>query len=72
MKPNEVKMKSLINQRGQVAVEYVLLLLVGVTIWITLVTQLVSRNPQKPGVIINKWQQILEMIGADDAADPGP
>ncbi len=54
------------NNRGQVAVEYVLLLAVGVFIWITLVSQLVSRNPQKPGMVINKWQQILQLIGSDE------
>lgn len=68
MNPHEVKMNPphALNESGQVAVEYVLLLVFGVTIWIMLVSQLVSRNPKQPGLVINKWQQIIQFIGTDD------
>jgi hypothetical protein len=48
-----------------VAVEYVLLIIVGVTVWITLVRTLVSRDPNSPGVVVAKWQQIIQFVGQD-------
>jgi hypothetical protein len=54
-------------EAGQVAVEYILLLAVGVAIWLVVMNGLVSRNPQSPGVVIKKWQQIIEVIGKDHA-----
>ena len=53
------------NEQGQVAVEYVLLLAVGVTIWLMLVNLLVSRNPDKPGLVVNKWQEIINVVAED-------
>lgn len=53
------------NQKGQVAVEYVLLLIVGVAIWLALVNGLMSRNPNSPGMIIKKWSEIIQVIGQD-------
>ena len=53
------------GSRGQVAVEYVLLLIVGVAIWLMLVTSLVSRNPDSPGMIVKKWAEIIGFIGTD-------
>lgn len=58
---------SLQSQNGQVAVEYILLLAVGVAIWLVVMNGLVSRNPQSPGLVIKKWQQIIEVIGKDRA-----
>lgn len=53
------------SQNGQVAVEYVLLLVVGVTIWLTLVKAFVSRDPNSPGMVVKKWQQIVQFVGQD-------
>jgi hypothetical protein len=53
------------DERGQVAVEYILLLITGVTIWLLLVSSLVSRNPDSPGMVVKKWHQIIEWIGQD-------
>jgi uncharacterized membrane protein len=63
MNKHEVKIK---NQKGQVAVEYILLLVFGVGLWMVLVSNLVSRNPQTPGPIIRKWVQVLNFIGSDE------
>lgn len=57
------------NQSGQIVLEYVLLLMVGVTIAALFTTLLVSRNPQSPGMLIAKWVQIINVIGADPADD---
>ncbi len=50
---------------GQVAVEYILLLIVGIAIWLLLVNGLVSRNSESPGAVTAKWNQIIQMIGSD-------
>ena len=57
------------GQSGQIIVEYLLLLLVAVAVAALLVNGLVSRNPDSPGIIIKKWQQILQVIGSDHAGD---
>jgi uncharacterized protein (UPF0333 family) len=62
---NSVDVKSIKNNRGQVAVEYILLLIVGVTIWLMLVSQLVSRNQNTPGPIIREWMALINFIGSD-------
>ena len=53
------------SNKGQVAVEYILLLAVGVMIWLMLVKGLVSRDPNSPGMIIKKWTEIIQFIGED-------
>jgi uncharacterized protein (UPF0333 family) len=57
--------KSRLGQRGQVAVEYILLLVVGVMVWLILVNQLVSRDSNSPGLVVQKWYQIIQFIGSD-------
>lgn len=56
------------NKKGQIVVEYVLLLVIAVSLAALLISQLVSRNPDSPGLLINKWQSILKVI-ADDIPD---
>jgi hypothetical protein len=59
------KSRPLANQKGQIVVEYVLLLVIGVSIAALLVSQLTSRNPDNPGVLVSKWNEILVAIGSD-------
>ena len=54
------------RQAGQVVVEYVLLLSIGVGIAILITTQLVKKDPAEPGAIIAKWQEIRKFIAEDD------
>lgn len=56
------------NQKGQIVVEYVLLLVVAVSISALLVSELVSRNPEDPGILVSKWHAILKVVG-DDVPD---
>ncbi|MFS4460774.1 hypothetical protein [Bdellovibrio sp. HCB2-146] len=56
------------NQRGQIVVEYVLLLVIAVGLAALLVSQLVNRDPDNPGVLVSKWHKILMVIG-DDVPD---
>ena len=61
-----------LNQRGQIVLEYVLLLVVAVAMAALLTTTLVSRNPESTGMIVLKWYQIIQTIGADPADDLAP
>ena len=57
------------RQRGQIVVEYVLLLVVGVSMAILITRAMVWRSEESPGFLIAKWRQILELVGADFADD---
>jgi len=50
---------------GQLLVEYVLLIFVVVVIASLLTKSLVGRGEGSSGLIINKWSQMIEMVGAD-------
>jgi len=51
--------------RGQIVIEYVLLLIIAVSIALLITSLLVSRDPDNPGFLINKWSQIINLIGND-------
>lgn len=53
------------RSRGQVIVEYVLLILISVSIAALVIRQLGSRNPEQPGLIIVKWQEVLQAVAKD-------
>ena len=53
------------NRRGQVLVEYLLLLVIAVGIVTILTRQLVSRSEDNPGMIIKAWDGILKSISND-------
>ncbi|AHZ85219.1 hypothetical protein AB1A81_12485 [Bdellovibrio bacteriovorus] len=56
------------NKRGQIVVEYVLLLVLAVSLAALLVSRLVSREEGNEGILVAKWQNILQVI-ADDLPD---
>jgi len=53
------------NRRGQVIVEYVLLMVIAVAVAALLTRELVSRDQESPGVLVQKWNDILKTIGED-------
>ena len=53
------------NQKGQIVVEYVLLLVIAVGLAALLMSQLVDRDPDSPGVLVARWHQILQAVGND-------
>lgn len=65
------KGQSQLAQSGQVVVEYVLLLVVGVSIAILITTLMVNRSPDNPGFLVKKWRQIVETIAQDKTEDLG-
>ncbi|PIS10507.1 MAG: hypothetical protein COT73_08975 [Bdellovibrio sp. CG10_big_fil_rev_8_21_14_0_10_47_8] len=56
------------NSKGQIVVEYVLLLTIAITMAMIIVSLLVKRDtddPENSGALIRKWRQIQETIGND-------
>ena len=69
---SQCRRKALKGQRanGQIIVEYVLLLVVAVSIALLITSTLVSRNPDNPGFLISRWDKIIRFIGLDQADEP--
>lgn len=62
----------LARQHGQIVVEYVLLLVVGVSVAALITTTMVSRNPNSPGFLVKKWMDMIKLVGEDTADDLKP
>jgi hypothetical protein len=60
-----MKTKALTNRRGQIVVEYVLLLVIAVAVAALITKELVRRDPDSPGILIKKWDDILKEVGKD-------
>jgi hypothetical protein len=60
---------TLAQSGGQIVVEYVLLLVVGVSLAALITTTVVSRNPENPGFLIRKWIDLIKLVGEDTADD---
>lgn len=53
------------SQRGQIVFEFVLLLVISITIATMVSKRLVSRSPDEPGFLISAWSRITQSIGND-------
>ena len=55
------------NQKGQIVLEYVLILVVTVALASTIVSTMVKRsdNEDERGFIINSWSQLIDIIASD-------
>jgi hypothetical protein len=53
------------SQRGQIVFEFVLLLVVSITIATMVSKRLVNRDPEEPGFLIAAWGRISQSIGSD-------
>ncbi|MBK9323613.1 MAG: hypothetical protein IPM97_11840 [Bdellovibrionaceae bacterium] len=60
-----MKTKTNFNSRGQVIVEYVLLMVIAVAVAALISRELVSRQEDSPGILVEKWHSILQTIGDD-------
>lgn len=60
------------GHRGQIVVEYVLLLVIGVSVAMLITSKMVSRNSENPGFLVKKWFDIIKTIGADTSDDLKP
>ena len=54
-----------IQSKGQIVVEYILLLMISVSIALVLTSMVVSRNPSDPGFLIKEWERLIKWIGED-------
>lgn len=54
------------NQKGQLVVEYILLLTIAVGLAAVITTTLASRDPEEPGFLVAQWMSIIQAIGADN------
>jgi hypothetical protein len=54
------------RESGQVVLEYVLLLVIVASLGAFILRSAVSRNPDEPGFLVDKWQKVLETIAQDD------
>ncbi len=59
-----------LGERGQIIVEYVLLLVIVVGVAAILTRSIVSRSPDSPGFVVQLWGEILTTIGEDRPDDP--
>jgi hypothetical protein len=53
------------QNKGQLVVEYILLVVVVALAAVLISRSMVGRDPDNPGIIITKWTQLLQMVGAD-------
>jgi len=53
------------RQRGQIIVEYILLLVIVVGLAALIVRGVVHRDKDEPGFLIKAWNNMIQTIGAD-------
>ncbi len=53
------------SQRGQIVFEFVLLLVLSITIATMVSKRLVNRSPDEPGFLISAWSRISQTVGND-------
>ena len=66
---NPSRYGSHLGERGQVVVEYVLLLVASVIMAMLITRLMVGRDPGNPGFVISAWNAVVEEIGADKPDD---
>ncbi len=54
-----------LDQRGQVVVEFILLIVISVTAATYISKKIVSRDPEEPGFLTGAWSQMNTVIGSD-------
>lgn len=60
------------NAKGQILVEYILLMVVVISVALLISSVMVSRNADRPGFLIAKWYSLIQFIGNDYADDLKP
>jgi hypothetical protein len=53
------------NDSGQIVLEYILLLVISVSVATYLTKKLVGKDPEDAGIVTSAWAQINSAIGAD-------
>lgn len=58
-------LKSKPNSKGQVLVEYILLLAIAVSVSALMMAQIANRDIESPGFLIQWWNSIITIIAQD-------
>jgi len=70
------KLTNLNKQDGQIAIEFILLLVVVVVLYMTIFNMVAKRDPggdpENSGFIIKAWSNIISTIGGDHPDDDDP
>ena len=53
------------QNKGQIVVEYILLLMVAVSLATLIVNQMVKRDADNPGVVVKAWSDLIIFISQD-------
>ncbi len=65
-KNSSISRKRFVNQRGQILVEYLLLMVIAVACATLLTKGLVGRgDDSNRGIVIKQWDRIIHIIGND-------
>ncbi len=64
---NKMRSKSRfsLSEKGQVLIEYILLMVIVISCASILMRALVSRQPGKQGMVIRVWDDIIRTLGND-------
>lgn len=65
---SQMKKVNLSSQRGQIVVEYVLLLTISISIAIIMITALIKRDQddaENSGAVIRQWNEMQQAVGND-------
>ncbi len=54
------------KNKGQVAIEYVLLIVIISVLGSVILRSFVSRNADEPGIIVAKWNNLLKTVAEDN------
>lgn len=58
------------SKKGQIVVEYVLLLLISVLVAMLITQAMVSRDSETPGFLISKWRELITYVADDQIETP--
>lgn len=53
------------SQRGQIVFEFILLMVISITIATMVSKKMVSRDPGDPGFLVSAWARMSQAVGSD-------
>ncbi len=63
--PGQSPRSKLRGDSGQIVLEYILLLVISVSVATYLTKKLVGKDPEDAGIVTSTWSEINSAIGAD-------
>lgn len=68
-KSSSRRVRTLPRDAGQVVIEYVLLIVILAGLGAFFMRSFASRSPDEPGLIIAKWNRLLQTVAQDNPED---